>query len=151
MPPYSFCIPKQNYSFAATSIALNLRGCHSLWPRFPACSARALDRTLHHISTPFARQDSVRPLRLSFVLLTASLSLSSPAGTKIFQFPAYVCIFAYARFGNPGFNARLAATPGLSQLATAFITAIAKPYSRWFVLANFSPRQSCKRTIPQAL
>ena len=41
-------------------------------------------------------------------------------------------------FGNPGINVRLATTPGLSQLATAFFTAIAKPSPRWFVLANFS-------------
>ncbi len=37
------------------------------------------------------KRDSVRPLRLSIALLTASLMLSSPPGTKIFQFPGYAC------------------------------------------------------------
>ena len=103
MPPYSLCIIKQNYSFAASSITLNLRGCHSLWPFFPERSARALDRALRHISKLFAKPDSVRPVQLSIALLTASLSLSSPAGTKIFQFPAYAHLSML--IGDPGFKA----------------------------------------------
>lgn len=70
------------------SIALGLRGCHSLWPFFPERSAHALDDTLHHISASFARGDSVCPSLRSIALLAASLTLSSPAGTKLFQFPA---------------------------------------------------------------
>ncbi len=77
--------------FRDNSITIKLRGCHSLWPFFPERSLHVLDDTSHHISAPFARRDSVCPLRGSFVLLTASLSLSFPAGTKIFQFPAYAC------------------------------------------------------------
>ncbi len=37
-------------------------------------------------------KDSVRPLWLSIALLTISLMLSSPPGTKIFQFPGYACV-----------------------------------------------------------
>ncbi len=55
-----------------------------LFRRFPTSD----ESDLRHISLPLAGQDSACPLLLSFALLTASLSLSSPAGTKIFQFPA---------------------------------------------------------------
>ena len=43
MLPYSFCIIKQSYSITVNSIALDLRGCHSLWRLFPEPSARALE------------------------------------------------------------------------------------------------------------
>ena len=71
-----------------------------------------------------AASDSVCPLWLSLALLTKSLVISSPAGTKIFQFPEYACVLLRT-FGNPRFRARLAATLGLSQLATSFIAAAA--------------------------
>ncbi len=48
--------------------------------------------------------DSVCPLRLSIALLTASLMLSSPPGTKIFQFPGCACVLLRT-FGNPRFKA----------------------------------------------
>ena len=72
-------------------------------------------------------------LQLSLVLLAASIFLSFPAGTKIFQFPAFAHAFAY-NSGDPRFKARLAATLGLSQLATAFIAATAKPSPRWLII-----------------
>ena len=89
--------------FYGNSLSLDLRGCHSLWPFFPERSAHVLDCALRHISKPFARPDSVRPVQLSIALLTASLSLSSPAGTKIFQFPA--CAYLSIQIGDPRFKA----------------------------------------------
>ena len=74
--------------FRGNSIALNLRGCHSLWPFFPKRSVHALDDAPLHISALFAKRDSDCPVWVSFALLTTSLSLSFPAGTKFFQFPA---------------------------------------------------------------
>jgi hypothetical protein len=91
--------------FCSTTHFACLRGYHSLWLPFQwhlVCSASL---NLHHISTPFARQDSVCPLPLSFALLTASRLLSVPAGTKIFQVPAYACTIIHsARFDDPGFK-----------------------------------------------
>jgi hypothetical protein len=85
--------------------------------------------------------DSVRPLPLSFVLLTASRLLSSPPGTKIFQFPGYACTTIHsARFGNPRFKGRLAPTLGLSQLATTFVATRAKPSTRWLIYKLASPQ-----------
>ena len=48
----------------------------------------------HRATSPpsLPRRDSVRPLRLLIALLAASLMLSSPSGTKIFQFPEYACV-----------------------------------------------------------
>ena len=88
----------------------------------------------------FAHKDSVCPSPLSFVLLAASLLLSSPAGTKFFQFPAFACTTIHGAIGYPRFNVRHATTLGLSQLATAFDAARAKPSPRWLKIINF---QAC--------
>ena len=70
--------------------------------------------------------------------------LSSPAGTKSFQFPAYTRAIVHgAQFGNPRFKGWHAPTLGLSQLATAFVVTRAKPSTRWlkFLQACFSSNQ----------
>ena len=56
-------------------------------------NARLFARMKRRATSPplLPERDSVRPLRLSIALLTASLMLSSPPGTKIFQFPGYAC------------------------------------------------------------
>ena len=69
-----------------------------------------------------------RLFRVRSPLLTESMSLSLPAGTKMFQFPA-LAPFRVARhkpcrvspFGNPRIKACSAAPRGLSQPATSFI------------------------------
>jgi hypothetical protein len=56
-------------------------------------------------------------------LLGKSIFLSLPAVTKMFQFAAFATHtygFSVRRFGNPGINARLTATPGFSQSSTPF-------------------------------
>ena len=57
-------------------------------------------------------------------LLRESLLLSSPRGTEMFQFPPFAPHaygFSVRSFGNPGINARLTASPGLSQSSTPFV------------------------------
>ncbi len=138
MPPYSLDIPKPSYSYATQLIRLRLRGCHSLWPFFPECSPHQISlKVVPHLLL-FAQKDSVCPSPLSFVLLAASLLLSSPAGTKFFQFPAYACTTIHGAIGYPRFNVRHATTLGLSQLATAFDAARAKPSPRWLKIINSS-------------
>ena len=86
--PYSFDISKPNYSYTTQPITLQIRGCHSLWPLFPKRSPHMTDLKVAPHLHAFACMDSVCPSPLSFALLAVSHSLSSPAGTKIFQFPA---------------------------------------------------------------
>lgn len=57
-------------------------------------------------------------------LLGQSLLLSFPRGTEMFQFPPFATRtygFSTCLFGYPGINARLTASPGLSQSSTPFI------------------------------
>ena len=62
-------------------------------------------------------------------LLRESLLFSFPAGTKMFQFPAYASVNTdtwssikwVVPFGDPGIKGYLHLTPGLSQLITSFI------------------------------
>ncbi len=63
-------------------------------------------------------------IRVRSPLLTESRFLSFPMGSEMFQFPtfaAYAYGFSVGSFGNPGLNARLTASPGLSQSSTPFI------------------------------
>jgi len=105
MPPSSLDVLRPSYSITAQPNWLNLRDCHSLWLLFPKHSARQSGlKAAPHLLTACAA-DSVCPLPLSFALLTASLLLSFPSGTKIFQFPEYACTIIHgAQFGDPGFK-----------------------------------------------
>ena len=65
-------------------------------------------------------------VRVRSPLLTESSFLSFPPGTEMFQFPglaAYTYGFSVSQFGNLGINARLTASPSLSQFSTPFIAA----------------------------
>ena len=65
-----------------------------------------------------------RLIRFRSPLLTESLLLSFPGATEMFQFApfaTYAYGFSVCQFGNPGINARLTASPGLSQSSTPFI------------------------------
>src|SRR5437762_11883255 len=62
-------------------------------------------------------------VRVRSPLLTESLLLSFPGGTEMFQFPpfaTYAYGFSVRQFRDPGINARLTASPGLSQFSTPF-------------------------------
>ena len=65
-----------------------------------------------------------RLIRVRSPLLTESRFLSFPPGTEMFQFPgfaAYTYGFSVCRFGYSGINARLTASPDLSQSSAPFI------------------------------
>ena len=75
----------------ASGSAFRVRGCHPLWPRFPACSAMDRLQRCRRSYNPGRRQRRPRfgLLRVRSPLLAQSLLLSLPAGTKMFQFPAF--------------------------------------------------------------
>ena len=78
-----------------------LRGSHPLRPRFPAGSATSRASVLAPVLQPRSRPK--RPhrfglLRVRSPLLAQSLLLSLPAGTKMFQFPAFAP--TYRRCGD---------------------------------------------------
>ena len=132
MVPYSLNIIRLSYSIIAR---LN-RNAYEAITLFGRSFQNVLlcSWVLNYTTSPstLARADSGCPVPLSFALLTASHMLSFPAGTKIFQFPAYTRTTIHgARFGDPGFKGWHAPTPGLSQLATTFFVVRAKPSSRW--------------------
>ena len=92
VPAASARIPRvPAYSgFVSQPNRLPVRGCHPLRPRFPARSGSLSSHSSDDPTTPRAPQRprfGLRPLRSP--LLRASTSLSSPAGTKMFQFPAF--------------------------------------------------------------
>ena len=65
-----------------------------------------------------------RLIRVRSPLLTESRFLSFPPGTEMFQFPGLAACpygFRAGRFGHPGINARLTASPGFSQSSTPFV------------------------------
>ena len=68
-----------------------VRGCHPLWPRFPACSAmdRFACRRRSYNPGRCRRQPRFGLLRVRSPLLAQSLLLSFPPGTKMFQFPGF--------------------------------------------------------------
>lgn len=113
-----------------------LRGYHPVSRTFPGPSARpAFVNSVCSGPQPLP-EGRFGLIRFRSPLLAESHLLSSPPGTKMFQFPglaptAYEFSRRYAEtlarsawvapFGNPGINTWLAVTPGLSQPPTPFI------------------------------
>ena len=128
-PQNSSCSAVLRCRLAVKSV-FRVRGCHPLWPRFPACSAT------HHITrcrrsyNPGRRQRRPRfgLMRVRSPLLAQSLLLSLPPGTKMFQFPGFAPGFRRVPGSLPaGFPIRTSAghrafAPhrGFSQLVTSF-------------------------------
>ena len=124
-----------------------LQGCHLLWPAFPDRSTKILIFDLP--TAPYRRQTKpydttatthtgltslwFRLFPFRSPLLGESRLISVPAGTEMFHFPAWASRFLWIqkRIGGIhrlGFPIRtsadhglLAASRGLSQLATSFI------------------------------
>ena len=124
-----------------------LQGCHLLWPAFPDHSTKILIFDLP--TAPYRRQTKpydttatthtgltslwFRLFPFRSPLLGESRLISVPAGTEMFHFPAWASRFLWIqkRIGGIhrlGFPIRtsadhglLAASRGLSQLATSFI------------------------------
>ena len=105
----------------------------------------------HHISPAFRQKIRFALCRFRSPLLTASLLLSLPAGTKMFQFPAFPIAYSnHYGFTVAGCPIRespvqrlLAPTRGLSQLGTPFISARAKPFTRWRSSSSLRPGCVC--------
>ena len=124
-----------------------VQGCHLLWPAFPDRSAKILvcnlptapyhrpTKTYNTTATTHTGLTSLwfRLFPFRSPLLGESLLISVPAGTEMFHFPAWASLFLWIqkRIGGIhrlGFPIRrssdhglLAASRGLSQLATSFI------------------------------
>ena len=85
---------------------LRVSGFHALWPRFPARSASSAGSFLSGDPTtptaPRRRRFGLLPFRSP--LLGESFLFSPPAGTEMFQFPA----FASRMSGMPAFRRRVA-------------------------------------------
>ena len=116
------------------AVRFQIRGCHPLWPSFPAVFSCL-------ITDPFCRpyNPGVQVLRFGLIpvrspLLGESRLISSPAGTEMFHFPAFapvrLCIQRtvtghYSRrvspFRYPRIKGCLAPPRGLSQPTTSFI------------------------------
>ncbi len=106
----------------------------------------------HHISPVFPRGIRIGLCRFRSTLLTASLLLSLPAGTKMIQFPAFPLLTECRRSGGwpirESPDRRLRAPPrGLSQLATPFVGSRAKPSAAWRGVVA-SPRAKAGAIIP---
>ena len=107
-----------------------VRGCHPLWPRFPACSAMDRFACCRRSYNPgrCRRQPRFGLLRVRSPLLAQSLLLSFPPGTKMFQFPGFAPGLRQVPESLPaGFPIRTSAghrvfAPhrGFSQLITSF-------------------------------
>jgi hypothetical protein len=100
-------------------------GTFTLYGRtFQNASARLL-RSLYPVLQPRRGKPlRFRLIRFRSPLLTESRFLSFPRGNEMFQFPPFAMHtygLSVQPFGNPGINARLTASPGLSQSSTPFI------------------------------
>jgi hypothetical protein len=139
--------PRYSGSLSSKSGSCRLQGYHLLWPAFPDRSAKILicnlptapyrrpTKTYNTTATTHTGLTSLWfglfPFRSP--LLGESLLISVPAGTEMFHFPAWASrfLFIQKRIGGIhrlGFPIRkssdhglLAASRGLSQLATSFI------------------------------
>ena len=124
----------QNYSCSALlripqgPIALRIRNCHPLWSNFPGRSPRAQGAKAWSYYPACAsphRRFGLLPVRSP--LLGESLLFSLPAGTKMFQFPAFASAQRSADshpsggwvvpFGNPGVKGHLRLTRAYRSLS----------------------------------
>ena len=74
-------------------LSLRVRVCHPLWTNFPECSAHDQRATAWSYNPRYASPHTgfgLFPVRSP--LLGESLLFSSPAGTKMFQFPAFASL-----------------------------------------------------------
>jgi len=115
-------------------LPFRLQGFHLLRRCFPTASARVGDSVSEGPTTPPGQARRFRLFPFRSPLLRESLSLSSPLGTEMFQFPRFPPpIGGDPCSHGPGSPIRtsrdqrpLPAPPGLSQVATSFIGSGAK-------------------------
>ena len=106
-------------------ISCRIRDCHPLWCCFPSTSSsRQICNSICEPHNPAGQADGLGYIPFRSPLLGKSLLLSLPMGTEMFQFPTfapYAYVFSIRSFRDPGINARLTTSPGLSQPSTPFI------------------------------
>ena len=125
-------VPRYSGAALAHMERFRIRGSHPLRPRFPAHSATATLCRFGGPTTP--RGASPHPrfglLRVRSPLLAQSFLFSLPAGTEMFQFPAFAphhemrCRDRSRRvspFGHPRVRRAFAPNRGFSQLVTSFV------------------------------
>lgn len=129
-------LPLVLYAVTPTGLSPSL-ACRSRHFGFPH---ERLEEVLQpHIPSDFRHQVRFALCPFRSPLLRASQLLSSPPGTKMFQFPGFPFAAAndasYLAPGSPIQPSRVqglpAPRPGFSQLATAFFSSRAKPFSKW--------------------
>src|SRR5262249_13331890 len=100
------------------AFTLRLQDFHLLRPHIPEGSAGLLPSLCPVLQPDPDESRWFGLVRFRSPLLTESLLLSFPPGTEMFQFPGLaVCTYGFSAdlFGHPGINARLTASPGISQ------------------------------------
>ena len=110
---------------------LRVRGCHPLRRRFPTPSASRALAILAVLLPRRCRNNGglgCSPFARRYSGNRESRLFSSPAGTKMFQFPAFACLAACRAFNAAGSPIRtpadqrsFAPTRGFSQLVASFI------------------------------
>ena len=92
----------QNFSCSALlriplgRVLLRVRNCHPLWLNFPGHSSRnlrATSRSYYPLAASLPHGFGLFPVRSP--LLGESLLFSLPAGTKMFQFPAFASVLRH--------------------------------------------------------
>ena len=130
VPANSVRIPRvptySGFRFASPACAYGaVTLCGGDFQRLPL---RELWQSRGPITPPLPKQRRFGLLPFRSPLLGESRLFSSPAGTKMFQFPAFACLAACRAFNAAGFPIRtpadqrsFAPTRGFSQLVASFI------------------------------
>ena len=140
--------------------AFRVRGCHPLWPRFPACSAMHRFTCCRRSYNPgrCQRQPRFGLMRVRSPLLAQSLLLSFPPGTKMFQFPGFALGLAKCRnrfrrvspFGHPRVIGYLPLTAAFRSLSRPSSPPRATGIPRAPLFAFFVPFSPCHASPPLA-
>ena len=138
--PTGFHVSRRTWEFERKALKFRVRGCHPLWPGFPSSSTSPtlcnfLGLCTSPSSIPQPRPGNACRLHtgrfglfpVRSPLLRESRLISTPAGTEMFQFPAFAsyddgCLdHRVAPFGNLRIIRSRTAPRSLSQFATSFV------------------------------
>ena len=149
VPPYS--------GYCSASMSIRIRDSHPLRFNFPEDSTSTNSCLICSPTTPhLPEQMWFGLMRVRSPLLAQSQLFSFPAGTEMFQFPAFAFLnrndtsstYRVAPFGYPGVKWLFAPNPGFSQLITSFFASESQGIHRLpfftcllllFILFLFSP------------
>ena len=138
--PTGFHVSRRTWEFERKALEFRVRGSHPLWPGFPSSSTSPtlcnfLGLCTSPSSIPQPRPGNACRLHtgrfglfpVRSPLLRESRLISTPAGTEMFQFPAFAsyddgCLgHRVAPFGNLRIIRSRTAPRSLSQFATSFV------------------------------